>query len=221
MKVGAVVVAAGRGLRAGGELPKQWHPLAGRPVAQHALTAFAHHPRVSELVLVLHPEDLETDLWPRMPQAEIAVGGATRSASVLAGLQKLSGRVDCVLIHDAARPCVTPEIIDGVLAALQSAQAAAPAVAVVDALWTGQGGRVTGTADRTGLFRAQTPQGFHLGAILDAYQTAPDGAADDVEIARRAGIDVAITPGGEDNLKITTPADFARAEAILRARNGH
>lgn len=221
MKVGAIIVAAGRGLRAGGGLPKQWRPLFGTTVARHALEAFASHRDVSRLVLVLHPEDRDTDLWPRDPQAEVVCGGATRSASVLAGLRHLAGEVDAVLIHDAARPCVSGDVIDAVIKALHGAKAAAPAVAVVDALWTGDQGRVTGTADRTGLFRAQTPQGFDLRTILEAYERFPDGAADDVEIARRAGIEVAITQGDEDNLKITTPADFRRAEAILRARNGY
>lgn len=221
MRVGAVIVAAGRGLRAGGGRPKQWRMLAGSPVAYHAMLAFADHPAVTELVLVIHPDDVQTDLWPREPAARIVTGGSTRSASVLAGLHALEGLVDTVLIHDAARPCVSHAVIDAVVNALRTAQAAAPAVAVVDALWTGAEGFVTGTAKRDGLYRAQTPQGFHLGSILEAHKNHPDGAADDVEIARRAGLQVVITPGDEDNLKITTPADFARADSILRARHGH
>ncbi|MGA9252092.1 MAG: 2-C-methyl-D-erythritol 4-phosphate cytidylyltransferase [Roseobacter sp.] len=220
MKVGAVIVAAGRGLRAGGGIPKQWRPLNGATSAQYAMHAFADHPGISKLVLVIHPDDLKTDLWPRTPASDVVAGGATRSASVLAGLMQLQGSVEAVLIHDAARPCVSPEIIDGVLAALIGTRAAAPALPVVDALWTGAAGRVTGTASRDGLYRAQTPQGFHLSDIIEAHQKFPDGAADDVEIARAAGLEVVITPGHEDNLKITTPADFARAEAILRARHG-
>jgi 2-C-methyl-D-erythritol 4-phosphate cytidylyltransferase len=179
---------------------------------------FAAHPKVSELVLVVNEADRGSDLWPRSPPAHLVTGGATRSASVVAGLNALQGRVDAVLIHDAARPCITTETVDGVIDALADAQGAAPAVPVVDALWTGENGRVTGTVDRSGLFRAQTPQGFHLDAILDAHRRFPGGAADDVDIARRAGIGVVITPGDEDNLKITTPADFRRAEAILNAR---
>lgn len=221
MRVGAIIVAAGRGRRAGGGLPKQWRLLAGQTVAQHAMLAFAKHPRIETLVLVLHPDEVDSDLWPRTPQAHVVAGGETRSASVLAGLHALKKKADAVLIHDAARPCITDHVINGVLDALQTEKAAAPAVPVVDALWTGANGRVTGTAERAGLFRAQTPQGFHLDAILQAHATHPEGAADDVEIARRAGLDVAITPGDEDNLKITTPDDFARAEAILKARHGH
>lgn len=221
MRAGAVIVAAGRGLRAGGGMPKQWRKLAGSLVAQHAMQSFATHPQVSQLVLVVHPDDLDTDLWPRTPSARVVPGGATRSASVLAGLRALESHVSQVLIHDAARPCVTHDVIDAVLDALREAPAAAPALPVVEALWTGAGGRVTGTADRTGLYRAQTPQGFHLDAILSAHESCPEGGADDVEVALRAGLEVVITEGSEDNLKITAPADFARAEAILRARNGH
>lgn len=220
MKVGAVIVAAGRGVRAGGGVPKQWRPLNGASAAQHAMQAFADHPAVTHLVLVLHPDDIETDLWPRLPAADVVAGGATRSASVLAGLMQLQDKVDAVLIHDAARPCLTHDVIDGVLAALAHARGAAPAVPVVDALWKGANGRVTGTANREGLFRAQTPQGFHLPDIIRAYGQVSEGAADDVEIARAAGLEVVITPGQEDNLKITTPADFDRAALILRMRHG-
>ncbi|AEI93780.1 2-C-methyl-D-erythritol 4-phosphate cytidylyltransferase [Roseobacter litoralis] len=221
MKVGAVIVAAGRGIRAGGDIPKQWRPLKDGTVAQQAIRAFTQHPNIHDVVLVLHPDDIKTDLWPREPGLVIANGGPSRSASVLAGLQMLTGKADAALIHDAARPCVTGRVIDDVIGALETAEAAAPAVAVVDALWTGENGRVSGTADRTGLYRAQTPQGFHLEPILRAHQQFPEGAADDVEVARRAGFDVVIVPGDEDNLKITLPDDFARAEAILRARDGH
>ena len=221
MKVGAVIVAAGRGTRAGGGMPKQWRPLAGATVVAHTLRAFADHADISELVLVVHPDDLAGDFWPSVPTLDVVAGGATRCLSVLAGLQRLKDTVEAVLIHDAARPCVTKETIDKVILALATAPAAAPALPVVDALWTGENGRVTGTASREGLYRAQTPQGFHLPAILSAYEKSTDTAADDVEIARRAGLDVVIVPGDEDNLKITMPADFARAETILKRRNGH
>ncbi|MEM1074510.1 MAG: 2-C-methyl-D-erythritol 4-phosphate cytidylyltransferase [Pseudomonadota bacterium] len=221
MHVGAVIVAGGRGTRAGGGMPKQWRWIAGAQVATHSLRAFAAHPSVEQLVLVVHPDDLESDLWPRQPEALVVAGGATRGASVQAGLRHMAAAVDTVLIHDAARPCVTQRVIDGVLKGLESGPAAAPAVAVVDALWTGKSGRVTGTASRDGLFRAQTPQGFDLKTVLRAYRQNPEGGADDVEVVRKAGVDVAITPGDDDNLKITGPDDFARAESILRARDGH
>lgn len=221
MSIAAVIVAAGRGLRAGGPQPKQWQPLAGRSSAFFAMRAFAEHPDIAHLVLVMHPDDIGTSLCAGLPQAEIVAGGETRSASVLAGLQTLEGQADHVLIHDAARPCVSRTVIDGVIAALGDEVAAAPAIPVVDALWRSAGGHVSETVSREGLFRAQTPQGFHLSHILAAHRAHPDGAADDVELARRAGLRVAITAGSEDNLKITVREDFARAERILGACDGH
>jgi 2-C-methyl-D-erythritol 4-phosphate cytidylyltransferase len=137
------------------------------------------------------------------------------------GLQAIPKDAKIVLIHDVARPCVTTRTIDDVINALESSDGAAPALAVTDALWTGAGGLVTGTQDRNGLFRAQTPQGFKLDAITSAHAAFVGVAADDVEVARAAGITVAIVAGDEDNIKITLPTDFARAEQILERRNGH
>lgn len=215
MRTAAIIVAAGRGERAGGDVPKQWRKVAGRAVAEHALRAFDKHPRIDHLVMVLHRDDIDTNVWPTTPAADIVVGGTSRSASVLAGLTCLNGRFDRVLIHDAARPCVSAAVINRVLDALDHAPGAAPALPVVDALWSGTNGFVSGTADRTGLFRAQTPQGFHADAITKAHQQSNGVAADDVAVARAAGLKVAIVPGDEQNLKITQPEDFARAEQIL------
>jgi len=117
-----------------------------------------------------------------------------------------------VLIHDAARPFVTEAVIDRVLATLQTHQAAAPAVPVVDTLWQGRDGHVTGLTPRDGLFRAQTPQGFHLDALLKAHATADASATDDVAVAQAAGLTVAIVEGDPDNMKITSPDDMTRAE---------
>ncbi|MEP2642751.1 2-C-methyl-D-erythritol 4-phosphate cytidylyltransferase [Roseobacter sp.] len=221
MKIAALIVAAGRGTRAGGGLAKQWRPLAGHSSAYFAMRAFSDHPSIDGLVLVLHPDDLASDIWPKNPHAHAVAGGATRSASVRAGLEALDDTIDHVLIHDAARPCVSRAVIDGVIAALHDGPAAAPAVAVVDALWRGADGHVAGAVSRAGLYRAQTPQGFRLADILAAHRAHPDGADDDVELMRRADVPVAITPGSEDNLKITLPADFARAERILKDQHGH
>ncbi len=214
----AIIVAAGRGTRAGGALPKQWQMLGGRPVAAHAMQPFADHPGVDQLLLVLHPDDIDTDLWPTEPAADIVTGGATRQASVLAGLQAIEGRADKVLIHDAARPLVSAAVIDNVLKALEAHQGAAPAVAVTDTLWHGNTDKVTGVQDRTLLFRAQTPQGFHLAPLLAAHLQMTDDATDDVAVARAAGLDVAIVAGDEDNMKITGPDDLARAEKLMRQR---
>ena len=217
-RTAAIIVAAGRGTRAGPGAPKQWRPLAGARVIDHTLAAFRAHPAVSEVVLVLHPDELD-----RAPGGARAVaGGESRAASVRAGLAALAeAPPDRVLIHDGARPCVSPDLIDALLAALETRPGAAPALPVTDALWTGDGGLVTGTRDRGGLYRAQTPQAFRYAEIAAAHAAHGGDAADDVEVARAAGLDVAIVPGDEDNLKITGPADFARAEAVFaRRRNG-
>jgi 2-C-methyl-D-erythritol 4-phosphate cytidylyltransferase/2-C-methyl-D-erythritol 2,4-cyclodiphosphate synthase len=120
-----------------------------------------------------------------------------------------------VLIHDAARPMVSATVINDVIAALKDHAGAAPAVAVSDALWTGNAGLVTGTQDRAGLYRAQTPQGFHYDAIYAAHLVRKSPAADDVEVARDAGLDVAITQGDPRNIKITNPDDFSRVINML------
>jgi 2-C-methyl-D-erythritol 4-phosphate cytidylyltransferase/2-C-methyl-D-erythritol 2,4-cyclodiphosphate synthase len=212
MTTAAIIVAAGRGLRAGAGLPKQWRPLAGRPVVAHALAAFAGMARV----LVIHPDDRA--LAESVADGALIVeGGATRAASVRAALEAMAGSgVTKVLIHDAARPSVSPELIARVVAALDHALGAAPALPVTDALWTGADGRVTGTRDRNGLFRAQTPQGFAFDAILAAHRAHAGEAADDVEVARAAGIDVVMVTGDEANQKLTFPGDFIRAEQALR-----
>lgn len=217
MTTAAVIVAAGRGSRAGGEVPKQWQMLAGAPVLAHTLAAFRGH--VDRLVLVIHPDDRDR-AGAVAGDALLVPGGATRDASVRAALEALEGTgVARVLIHDGARPLVEAGVIGRVLAALEDYPGAAPALTVTDALWRGRDGLVDGTQDRAGLWRAQTPQGFRFDAILAAHRAHPGQAADDVEVARAAGLDVAIVEGNEANLKLTFPGDFARAEAILKGRN--
>ncbi|MFY8145910.1 MAG: bifunctional 2-C-methyl-D-erythritol 4-phosphate cytidylyltransferase/2-C-methyl-D-erythritol 2,4-cyclodiphosphate synthase [Rhodobacter sp.] len=214
MTVAAIIVAAGRGTRAGGAVPKQWQQLAGKPVVAHSILAFAG---IADLViLVIHPDDRAFAAPLGVPLVE---GGATRDASVRNALEHLSGTgITRVLIHDGARPLVSRTLIRRLIAALDGSVAAAPAVPVTDALWRGRDLHVIGTQDRTGLWRAQTPQAFHCDAILAAHRAHPGGAADDVEVARAAGLDVAIVEGDEDNLKLTFAADFARAELILKGR---
>ena len=218
----AVIVAAGRGRRAGGEIAKQWQEVAGARVIDHTLHAFRSHPAISQIVLVLAADDLSETFDGVLTTG----GGANRAQSVKAGLEVLAapphGRVPSqVLIHDVARPCISASAIDAVIATLDTAPGAALALPVTDALWRGTDGFVTGTPDRSGLFRAQTPQGFHFDKILAAHRANDADAADDVAVARAAGIDVAMVPGSEENLKITHPPDFDRAARILETLHGH
>ncbi|GHC45440.1 bifunctional 2-C-methyl-D-erythritol 4-phosphate cytidylyltransferase/2-C-methyl-D-erythritol 2,4-cyclodiphosphate synthase [Neogemmobacter tilapiae] len=216
MTVAAIILAAGRGTRAGGTIPKQWQMLGDRPVVAHALAALTRA-EIGLRVLVCHADDL-AQAQALGSEALIVVGGAERDASVKAGLLALQGRgVTRVLIHDGARPFPGP-VIPALLAALERHQAAAPGLAVSDALWRVDQGRIAGLQDRAGLARAQTPQGFAYEAILAAHLAHSGGALDDVAVAMAAGLDVAMVPGHEDNLKLTWPEDFARAERILRGK---
>lgn len=216
MTTAAIIVAAGRGTRAGGDIPKQWQSLGGQPVLAHTLRAFAGMRRV----LVIHRDDRDRAqalCAAGAGDVEIVIGGASRAQSVGNALRHLAqAPPDLVLIHDGARPLVPAAVIARVIAALQTAPAAAPALPVTDALWRGAGDQVAGTQSREGLWRAQTPQGFRFGAILAAHAAHPGEAADDVEVARAAGLAVAIVAGSEDNLKLTYPGDFARAERMLK-----
>jgi 2-C-methyl-D-erythritol 4-phosphate cytidylyltransferase / 2-C-methyl-D-erythritol 2,4-cyclodiphosphate synthase len=208
-----IITAAGRGTRAGGDLPKQWQLLAGKPVLAHTIAAFAGY----FVVLVVHKDDLERA--KSLFSGEIVIGGEERAVSVRAGLAALQGRgVQRVLIHDGARPLVSAEVISRVLAALDHAPAAAPALPVTDALWRGRDGVVIGTQDRAELMRAQTPQGFDFDSILAAHNAHIGPAADDVEVARAANLPVSIVLGCEDNIKLTYPADFLRAAKTLQGK---
>lgn len=218
MSVAVIIVAAGRGTRAGEGLPKQWRNLAGKPVLAHTVAAFAG---IGRVLLVLHPEDMPRGAALFGGSVTLVAGGENRSESVKNALETLEGtNISRVLIHDGARPLVPAQVIAAVTQALEQAEGAAPALSVTDALWRGEAGAVSGTQSREGLFRAQTPQGFRFPEILAAHRAHGAGAADDVEVARAFGLKVAIVPGHEDNLKITWPEDFARAEAVLRARKG-
>ncbi len=216
MTIAAIIVAAGRGTRAGSAVPKQWQSLAGTPVIAHSIAAFTA--LADRIVLVIHPDDraLAVSLGCEVILVE---GGATRDQSVRNALEALADTdVAHVLIHDGARPMVTTDLVRRLLLALDHHEGAALALPVSDALWRGADGLVTGTEDRNGLYRAQTPQAFHFAPILAAHRAHKGPAADDVAVARSAGMAIAIVLGDDDNLKLTYSADFARAEQILATR---
>ncbi|EPX86166.1 2-C-methyl-D-erythritol 2,4-cyclodiphosphate synthase [Rubellimicrobium thermophilum DSM 16684] len=224
MELAGVIVAAGRGSRLGGR-PKQWRLVNGLPLAGHALHAF-RQAGIARLVLVIHPDDRAEAERLMQPGLLIVHGAESRSGSVRAGLEALAPTPpEAVLIHDAARPCVSAALIRRVIEALDRADGAAPALPVTDALWRSSGSFVEAAHPRDGLWRAQTPQGFRFGPILSAHQAHAGEAADDVEVARAAGLSVALVPGEEDNFKVTLPGDLERAARILgeemEVRTGH
>lgn len=218
-KTVALVVAAGRGRRFGGDVPKQYQALAGRPVLRHSLARLAADPSVSAVRVVIHPDDLELYRHAAhgLALAEPVFGGDTRQDSVRLGLESLTAlEPDFVLIHDGARPFADEALVARVVGALGTHDGAIPAVAVADTLKRGRDGLVETTVDRSGLWRAQTPQGFRFGAILAAHRAAQGAElTDDAAVAEQAGLSVALVQGAEENVKITTAADLARAQAAL------
>lgn len=224
--VGVVIVAAGQGTRAAGphgEL-KQFRWVAGKPMLLHSLQAFQARDDVAIVVCVL-PREHAGDPPPWIFQCDtdrllVTAGGATRAESVRHGLEDLPAECGFVLIHDAARPLVPPAVIDRVVAEVRQGNGAVAALPVVDTLKAvSADGRIERTLDRTGLWRAQTPQGFPRDMILNAHRAAiAKGleATDDAALCEGLGMTVVVVPGSERAMKVTDDADFARAEAMAR-----
>ena len=218
----AVVVAAGRGLRAGGDLPKQYRQVLGEPAIRSSLIALAGHASISLVQPVIHPDDAALfraasgglALLPAVP------GGASRQASVRAGLETVqSHHPELVLVHDAARPFASHALITRAIAAGRASGAAVPVIPVADTVKTvDAAGYVTGTIDRTPMRMVQTPQAFAFAALLDAHRRANaagrDDFTDDAALAEWAGLRVSTFEGEAENVKLTTDDDFARAEAM-------
>jgi 2-C-methyl-D-erythritol 4-phosphate cytidylyltransferase/2-C-methyl-D-erythritol 2,4-cyclodiphosphate synthase len=220
----ALIVAAGRGTRFGGALPKQYLPLGGGSILHYAVAAFAAHPRVSGVQVVIRPEDRDEfdramhglAVLPPVP------GGPERQDSVRLGLEALAPHSpDRVLIHDGARPFPDAALIDRVIDGLDRAAASIPALPLGDTIKRVEDGVIRETVDRAQLWRAQTPQGFHFAPILAAHRAAAGHVlTDDAAVAEAAGIAPLIVAGSEENLKVTTAEDLAAAERLLAARLG-
>lgn len=220
--VGVIIVAGGKGTRAGADELKQFRWIAGKPMLLHSLQLFQQRDDVGMVVVVL-PFEHVGDPPPWLFQCDterllLSVGGKERSDSVRNGLEDLPSEAEIVMVHDAARPFATEKMIQDVIDQARAGNAAAPGLAVVDTLKRVDGdGAITETIERAGVVRIQTPQAFPRAMIEQAHvQAAREGlsATDDAALCERLGMRVVVVPGSERALKVTTEADFARAEAL-------
>jgi 2-C-methyl-D-erythritol 4-phosphate cytidylyltransferase len=231
----ALIPCAGQGSRAvagssagesGQMLPKQYQPIAGLPMVQHTLNAFTQVARIQLSLVVVAPGDLFFNLLGDEGYQAMPCGGATRAVSVLNGLIQLAGRGaapdDWVLVHDAARCLVTPDLINSLIDSCQSDPVGGLlAQPLSDTLKQGQDGRVLGTLDRTDKWLAQTPQMFRLGALIQALKMAQnlgDSVTDEASAMEVFGLSPRLVRGSAHNFKVTYPEDFVLAEALIKSR---
>ena len=222
-RIAALIVAAGQGSRAGEGLPKQYRLVRGLPMLRHSYAAFADHPGIASIHVVIGEgqEDQAAAALAGLPPPHLVTGGATRRASVRNGLEAIEA-ADNVLIHDAARPFLSKQIIDDLIAALEKGPGAVPALPVVDSLARGNDA-LTEAVDRDGLWRIQTPQAFHYDAIRTAHRNwTIDGTepTDDARMLMAIGGNVDIVPGDERLAKYTFSSDFEESMAITDLRSG-
>lgn len=219
-----LIAAAGQGSRFGGGVPKQYLGLGSATVLHHAVAALAEHPRISNVLVVIRPED--RGIFDRavagLSILPPVAGGPSRQDSVRFGLEALEiYRPARVLIHDGARPFPDSALVDRVLGGLDRAPAAIPCLPLSDTVKRVEGGVIQETIDRSALWRAQTPQGFHFDAILAAHRAAiGHDLTDDAAVAEAAGLAPLLVGGSENNLKVTTTEDLAAAERLIAARQG-
>ncbi len=218
--VGAVVVAAGEGVRLGAGTPKAFCEIAGSTLLEHAISRLSAVSRIAHVVVVAHPSGVEhaTSLLPAT--VTVVPGGATRQRSVTAGLAALPADLDFVLVHDVARAFVPVDVVERVIGALDNgADAVIPVLPVVDTLTAvDAAGSVLGTVDRTPLRAVQTPQGFRLSALVAAHAAATDVEhTDDASVVERHGGRVVAVEGSELAFKVTRPLDLALAEVVARS----
>ncbi|MDJ0921935.1 MAG: bifunctional 2-C-methyl-D-erythritol 4-phosphate cytidylyltransferase/2-C-methyl-D-erythritol 2,4-cyclodiphosphate synthase [Henriciella sp.] len=217
MNAGAIIVAGGQGLRAGGDHPKQLQRLCGNAVFYWSAKVFLQHPSIKQLVLVVPKGDEEHYKIDGSLEMKLVHGGASRSDSVRNGLAALDLPDEApVFIHDAARPGLTPDVIDALFEALEGVDAAAPALRVIDALKRQDGDGLT-TVDRSDLYRIQTPQVFRVGPIRSALSQAGPDLVDDLAAIEATGGTIKLTAGSERLSKITYPGDLKRMEKLMSA----
>ena len=220
MTVGALVPAAGMGVRLGPGAPKAMRLLAGEPLLVHAVRGLRAAPSVGPVVVAAPPAEVRAVAELLSPYDVVVVaGGAERQDSVRAALAELPAQVDLVLVHDAAR-CLTPvAVVEAVVAALRAgADAVVPVLPVADTVKQVAGNRVSSTLDRSSLRAVQTPQGFHREVLEKAHASGVVGVTDDAGLVEQLGGTVTTVPGAEEAFKVTLPLDLLLAEAVLRER---
>ena len=221
--ISAIIVAAGRGQRLGASLPKAYVPLQGKPIIEYSLELFARCEQISEVIVVIHPDDEQ--LFQGLPgvreqSIRRVYGGKHRQDSVLAGVRAAAGQY--VLVHDAARPCVSLSLIERVIDTMKGRGTAVPVVPITESVKRVLGDQIVSNEDRSLLFCAQTPQGFQRRLLLDALERAcaqgryfTDEAS---VVSAMSGMHPWIVPGETRNIKITTETDLQIAECLLTAR---
>ena len=219
----ALIPCAGHGSRAGTVGPKQYEPIAGKPIVMHTLAAFAAVKRIAKTLVVVAQDD---GFFSRnfAPVTAAACGGETRAISVANGLHELrklgADSRDWVLVHDAARCLITPALIDSLIDACEGDDVGGLlAQPLADTLKIGNGGRVAETLSRDDKWLAQTPQMFRIGRLLEALEQAGDGVTDEASAMEAVGQRPLLVAGGAQNFKVTYPDDFALAEAVLKGRS--
>ncbi len=213
----AVIVAAGKGERAGTRLPKQYVKIAGKPMLRHSVQCFAVHPQIGRIwIIVAEGQDEEAHMaLTGIDDYQLVVGGDTRQQSVSNGISAImaAGGVEHVMIHDAARPFLTTSVIDRLIDALGDFPAAIPVLPTVDTTIRIDGSLASETIDRNSIWRVQTPQAFHFDKLREAHErvNAKNNASDDAQLIRACGYDVAVVEGDDQLRKFTTPQDFSDA----------
>jgi 2-C-methyl-D-erythritol 4-phosphate cytidylyltransferase len=227
MQVTAIIVAAGKGERFGGPVPKQFIELGGKPVLYYALAAFQEHPLISEIIVAAPVQQIEAvwqqahELWHIKKLRQCVAGGQYRHESVMAGLPACSKSSSLVAIHDGVRPLLSAQLISRVIKAAQASAAAIPALAPRETIKIVEAGIVLKTLARASLVAVQTPQVFARDLLVAAYEKAVrDGfhGTDDAAVVENYGAAVHVVQGDPENIKITSPEDLATVKMVLRKR---
>ncbi|HUP50212.1 MAG TPA: 2-C-methyl-D-erythritol 4-phosphate cytidylyltransferase [Thermoanaerobaculia bacterium] len=223
MRIAVLIPAAGTGSRFGGDLPKQFQSLAGKPLLQHVVERFLHHEDVTRVVVAVSEQLLPAISQTAMDRVQFVAGGSSRQQSVVRAFHDAGEEVDLVAVHDAVRPFFADATFRAALAAAAECGAALPAIAVADTIHTVRDGMIDLTLDRTALVAAQTPQCFRREVLRDVLEKAGrdrEDATDEAGLAAQYGVQVKIVPGDTINFKITRPEDLALAETIYARWSG-